>query len=74
MKAEDYPEVARDALREMHRQVGPLRVDDRGLATGGLLVRHLVMPGMLEESPAILGWLARELGLRLDRREPLPLA
>ena len=62
MKAADYPAVAREAIREMHRQVGPLRTDDDGLAVRGLLVRHLVMPGLLDETREILGWLARELG------------
>jgi putative pyruvate formate lyase activating enzyme len=61
LKAEDYPEVAQAALREMHRQVGTLRMDSRGLARRGVLIRHLVMPGHLEESRAILQWIAREL-------------
>jgi putative pyruvate formate lyase activating enzyme len=46
LKAPDYPEAARTAIREMHRQVGPLVMDEQGLAKRGLLVRHLVMPGM----------------------------
>jgi len=45
MGAPDYPRRGRDALREMHRQVGDLRIDSRGLAVRGLLLRHLVMPG-----------------------------
>ena len=61
-KAKDYPERARDAIREMHRQVGPLRIGKDGLATRGLLVRHLVMPGQLDEARAIFQWLAREIG------------
>ncbi len=56
--APDYPEVARQALAEMHRQVGELKADENGLALRGVLVRHLVMPGMLEETRAILEWLA----------------
>ena len=45
VKAEDYPEVARRVVKEMHRQVGVLKMDARtGLARRGLLVRHLVMP------------------------------
>lgn len=62
LKAADYPESARAALLEMHRQVGPLRMDEEGLAVRGVLVRHLVMPGLLEESRACLEWLATELG------------
>lgn len=60
-KAKDYPERARDAILEMHRQVGPLRFGPDGLARRGLLVRHLVMPGQEEEAGAIFQWLAREV-------------
>lgn len=59
--APDYPERARAAVLEMHRQTGPLLLGPDGLARRGVLVRHLVMPGLLEESAAIFGWLAREL-------------
>jgi putative pyruvate formate lyase activating enzyme len=62
LKAEDYPAVARARIAEMHRQVGPLRVDEEGLAYRGVLVRHLVMPGALDETEAILGWIAGTLG------------
>ncbi|MDX1647338.1 MAG: hypothetical protein R3304_09355 [Longimicrobiales bacterium] len=62
LKAEDYPDSAREAVREMHRQVGSLRLDRRGLARRGLIVRHLVMPGMLDETRAILRWVADVLG------------
>jgi putative pyruvate formate lyase activating enzyme len=58
--APDYPERARRALREMHRQVGDLVICD-GVATRGLLVRHLVMPGLLDESKGIFDFLAREI-------------
>ena len=60
-KAKDYPERAREAMREMHRQVGPLLFDRDGLARRGLLVRHLVMPGQGDEAAAIFRWLADEL-------------
>jgi putative pyruvate formate lyase activating enzyme len=59
-RAPDYPEVMQAALREMHRQVGDLEVVG-GVATRGLLVRHLVMPGGTAESLAILDFLAREI-------------
>jgi putative pyruvate formate lyase activating enzyme len=62
LKAEDYPEAARAAIREMHRQVGTLSLDDRGLARRGVLLRHLVMPGQMDETRAILEWIASELG------------
>jgi putative pyruvate formate lyase activating enzyme len=59
--APDYPDVARAAIKEMHRQVGDLVLDKRGLARRGLLVRHLVMPGGLEETRQILRFLAQEV-------------
>lgn len=61
LNAPDYPEVARAALHEMHRQVGPLVCDERGLARRGLLVRHLVMPGCLDDTRRVLRFLASEI-------------
>jgi putative pyruvate formate lyase activating enzyme len=60
-KAKDYPERAREAILEMHRQVGPLAFGPDGLARRGVLVRHLVMPGQEDEAAAIFEWLAREV-------------
>jgi putative pyruvate formate lyase activating enzyme len=62
LKAADYPAVARARIAEMHRQVGALRVDRNGLAYRGVNVRHLVMPGGLEETEAILRWIRGALG------------
>jgi putative pyruvate formate lyase activating enzyme len=59
--APDYPEVVFAALREMHRQVGDLETDGDGIATRGLLVRHLVLPNGLAGSRTILDFLAREV-------------
>ena len=56
--APDYPEAARRAIQRMHEQVGVLRVDEDGLARRGVLVRHLVMPGMLDDTREIVRWLA----------------
>ncbi len=61
LKAKDYPEAARRAILEMHRQVGDLVIDEHGLAQRGLLLRHLVMPGFLEETKAILRFVAEEV-------------
>jgi len=47
-----------EAIQEMHRQFGPLTFGPNGLARRGLLVRHLVMPGQLEEAKAIFRWLS----------------
>lgn len=58
LKAADYPEVVRHNLHIMHSQVGDLTIDARGIATRGLLVRHLVMPGHPEDTQKILTFLA----------------
>jgi len=62
LKADNYPEVARAALKEMHRQVGLLDIGADGLARRGVLIRHLVMPGLAQETRSILAWIAEELG------------
>ena len=62
LKRADYPEVARETILEMNRQVRDLVLDERGLARRGLIVRHLIMPGLLEETEAILRFVAEELG------------
>ena len=54
LKAEDYPEVAFQAIKEMHRQVGDLKVSEDGIAQKGVLVRHLVMPSHLEDTREVL--------------------
>lgn len=61
LKAPDYPEAARAAVQEMHRQVGPLTFGERGLARRGLLVRHLVMPGGLGGTREVMRFLAQEV-------------
>lgn len=61
--ARDYPERAKAALMEMHRQVGDLVTDGRGVAQRGLLVRHLVLPNNLAGSDSMmcfLAWLSRD--------------
>jgi putative pyruvate formate lyase activating enzyme len=60
-KVRDYASVNRAAVREMHRQVGELVVDADGLARRGLLVRHLVLPGGVAGTGAVLRFLAREV-------------
>jgi putative pyruvate formate lyase activating enzyme len=62
LKRGDYADVARERIKEMHRQVGDLVVDERGLARRGVILRHLIMPGLIEETEAILRWVAEELG------------
>jgi putative pyruvate formate lyase activating enzyme len=62
LKRADYPDVARETIREMHRQVGDLMLDADGMARRGLILRHLVMPGLIDETEAILRFVAAELG------------
>ena len=54
----EYPTYAKAAVREMHRQVGDLALDERGVARRGLLVRHLVLPNDLAGTGEVLAFLA----------------
>ena len=60
-KIPNYPAIAHLAVKEMHRQVGDLILDESGIAQRGLLVRHLVMPGRLAGTPEIARFLAQEV-------------
>jgi putative pyruvate formate lyase activating enzyme len=60
-QAPDYPDRVREALAIMHRQVGDLAINPDGLARSGLLVRHLLMPGLIAETEAILHFIATNL-------------
>jgi putative pyruvate formate lyase activating enzyme len=60
-KITDYVAVNRAALKEMHRQVGDLVLDEQGVALRGLLVRHLVLPGDLSGTEQVLRFLAEEI-------------
>jgi putative pyruvate formate lyase activating enzyme len=60
-QAEDYPEIARQAVKEMHRQVGDLALDETGVARRGLLVRHLVLPDDLSGTRGVMEFLAQEI-------------
>jgi uncharacterized Fe-S radical SAM superfamily protein PflX/intein/homing endonuclease len=62
LKRADYPIVARETIVEMNRQVGDLVLDEHGMARRGLILRHLLMPGLLDETEAILRFVAEELG------------
>ncbi|MBE0653098.1 MAG: radical SAM protein [Bacteroidales bacterium] len=59
--APDYFDVAKKAIREMHRQVGDLKMNSQGIATRGLLVRHLVMPEDSAGTEKIMEFLANEI-------------
>jgi putative pyruvate formate lyase activating enzyme len=60
-QAPDYPEIARAAFKEMHRQVGDLELDEAGIARRGLLVRHLVLPDGLAGTKEVMAFLAQEI-------------
>ena len=60
-KIRDYPHHNRAAVREMHRQVGDLQLDEQGIATRGLLVRHLVLPEGIAGTAEIVRFLAEEI-------------
>lgn len=60
-KAKDYPEKAKAAIKEMHRQVGDLIIDERGIASRGLLVRHLVLPEAIAGTKEVVRFIAEEI-------------
>ncbi len=61
--APDYPEVLKKILKEMHRQVGDLRINSAGIAERGLLLRHLVMPNGVASSEKVLKFIAEEISV-----------
>lgn len=58
--APDYPEIAQAAIREMVRQTGPCRFDDNNMLLNGTIIRHLILPGQLNQAKAVMDWVARE--------------
>lgn len=58
--APDYPEIAQAAIREMVRQTGPCRFDDNGLLLRGTIIRHLILPGQVNQAKAVMDWVSRE--------------
>ena len=60
-KAPDYPDIVKEILREMHRQVGVLKMDNRGIAYRGLLIRHLIMPDGIAGTREAMEFIAKEL-------------
>lgn len=60
--AKDYPEVAGNAIKEMFNQKGSaLATDEDGMAFRGIIIRHLVLPGQVENSLACLEWIAENI-------------
>jgi putative pyruvate formate lyase activating enzyme len=60
---DNYPEVNRSAIKEMQRQVGDLELDDYGVATAGVLIRHLVLPHGLAGTADVCSFIGREVSL-----------
>lgn len=60
-KVKDYPDYVKSSLKEMFRQVGGLKTDDRGIAYKGLIVRHLMMPAGLDETMEVIKFISEEL-------------
>lgn len=58
--APDYPQVATAAIREMFRQTGPCVFDTDGVLQRGVLIRHLLLPGGVNEAKAVMDWVASE--------------
>jgi putative pyruvate formate lyase activating enzyme len=61
--AHDYPKVVKSVLKEMHRQVGDLQINNSGIAERGLLIRHLVMPNGVASTEAVLRFIAEEISI-----------
>ena len=59
--AENYPEITKKAVLEMHRQVGTAKPAKDGIMQRGLMIRHLVMPNNTAGSEQIIGWIAENL-------------
>jgi putative pyruvate formate lyase activating enzyme len=60
-KVKEYWQIAKDAVKEMHRQVGDLTVDKHGIALKGLIIRHLVLPGKLAGTEKVMHFIAEEI-------------
>jgi putative pyruvate formate lyase activating enzyme len=60
-KVKNYVSIAKQAIKEMYRQVGQLQLNAHGVARKGLIIRHLILPNDLSNSKEILQWIAGEL-------------
>lgn len=58
--APDYPETAKSAIKEMYRQVGSFRLDNEGIMEKGVVIRHMMLPGQLENTLDVIDWIADE--------------
>jgi len=60
-KAENYPDIVKEVVKEMQCQVGDLTMDEEGIAIRGLLIRHLVMPACGEDTKKVLRFVREEI-------------
>ena len=58
--APDYPEAAKAAIREMVRQTGPCQLDAQGLLRRGTVIRHLILPGQVNQAKGVMDWVSEE--------------
>ena len=56
--AKDYPQIAASAIKEMYRQTGKYAIDDDGLLKRGILIRHLILPGRLDDTFDVIDWIS----------------
>ncbi len=54
--ADDYFEIATEAIKEMHRQVGNYVIDEDGIMKSGVIIRHLILPGQTENTKRVIDW------------------
>lgn len=76
-KAADYPEVAKEALKEMFRQQPEAEFDERGMMKRGIIVRHLLLPGYLDNAKAVVKYVYETYGDKvflslMNQYTPLP--
>lgn len=57
--AENYPEIAQQAILAMYEQVGAYQADSRGILQKGVIIRHLVLPGLLKNTYAVIDWVRK---------------
>ena len=57
--APSYFRIATDAIKEMYKQVGPYKLNDNGIMQSGVIIRHLLMPGMVENTKGVIDWVAK---------------
>ena len=56
--APDYFRITAAAIKEMHRQTGDYRIDDQGILQSGVVIRHLILPGLIDNSKHVIDWVA----------------